>query len=234
MRFRTVPIGAYVLAGMLLAKDGIRPRGASTDYPAHLRAGSVTVAAAVIPAERVHKLFAADLNRAGYQVIEIGVFPEPGAEADVAADDFMLGNGSGSAAVRPASARTVAAVVDQKDNPPRGKQKDVDIYTTASIGYDSAGTYDPPTGRRKGAVYTSAGVGVGAPAAGGPAPYPKATRDPALLEQELWDKSLPEGKTSIAVAGYLFFPKSSGSKKNVELTWYAPGGVVRVVVPTGK
>jgi len=32
----------------------------------------------------------------------------------------------------------------------------------------------------------------------------------AAVEQELWAKSLPDGKTKVPVAGYLYFPKPSG------------------------
>jgi hypothetical protein len=41
------------------------------------------------------------------------------------------------------------------------------------------------------------------------------------MEQELWEKSLPDGKTTRAVAGYLYFPKPSSKSKNAtwELRW---------------
>jgi len=57
-------------------------------------------------------------------------------------------------------------------------------------------------------------VGVGVGKSGGP-PDPGVTdRDRAAMQQELEDKSLPEGKATSAVAGYLYFPKPRGKAKN--------------------
>ena len=47
-------------------------------------------------------------------------------------------------------------------------------------------------------------------------------RDRAAFEQELEEKSPPEGKAASPVAGYLFFPRPRGKVKNaaIELTYY--------------
>jgi hypothetical protein len=212
-------LSLFAVCCVLWADDGIHPRAASADYPAHARAGDVTVAAALVPADQARKLFAADLNRAGYVVVEIGVFPEAGAGVQITADDFMLRT------ARPASARAVADTVDRKENPSRGKQGGVGVNTGATIGYESGSGNDPVSGRRRG-VYTSTSVGVDS----GTPRYPVAGRDPAVLERELADKALPEGKTAHAVAGYLYFPKPAGKNVDYELTWYAPAGAVRMIV----
>ena len=49
------------------------------------------------------------------------------------------------------------------------------------------------------------------------------------MQQELDDKSLPEGKTTQAVAGYLYFPKPSGRAKIAafDLTYCGAAGQVK-------
>ncbi len=209
---------------------GIRPRGSSADYPAHESAGGITVGAAMIPAERARKLFATDLNGGGYLAVEVGVYPEAGKEAAISADDFLLRSISSGDTVRAASARAIASILQQKNAPKPGKASDVTVYPSANIGYESGG-YDPVTGRRTRGVYTGAGVGVGVgePRPPGPA---STDRDRVTMQQELEDKGLPEGRTSRAVAGYLYFPKLSTKDKNgaYELAYYGPGGQVKLRV----
>ena len=40
------------------------------------------------------------------------------------------------------------------------------------------------------------------------------TQKRATISQELWEKSLPDGKTAQPVAGYLYFPKPPGRAKD--------------------
>ena len=53
------------------------------------------------------------------------------------------------------------------------------------------------------------------------------------IGQELWEKSLPDGKTSRTVAGYLYFPKPSGKAKNAawELRYEPASGRVKLPLP---
>jgi hypothetical protein len=214
-------LAAGCASAMLWAGDGIHPRAASADYPVEARAGDVTVAAAIVPAAQARKIFGADLNRAGYVVVEIALFPDAGAGLQIAADDFMLRNAP------PASARAVADVIDRKDNPSHGKPGGPQVYTAVTVGYETGSAGGPVYGRRHG-VYTSTSVGVGNP------PYPGPVHDPAALEHDLADKALPEGNTARAVAGYLYFPKPAGRNADYELTWYAAAGAVRMMVPAAK
>ena len=228
-----------LLACLLLAGDvsGIRPRESSADYTAHQKVPGATVAAAVIPPDQVKKLFATDLNAGGYIVIEVGIYPEGGAEIDVSSGDFLLRVGSNPAIVRNASPRAIAAALQRPSKPPEIRRKnDINVYPTATIGYES-GT--DPYGRRRSGVYTAAGVGVGIgddPAASAP-PRPASTdRDLTTMEQELADKALPEGKTTRTVAGYLYFPKPTAKQKNAsyEITWYGSDRQVHLTIPAAK
>jgi len=215
------------LAATVLLADGsrgIRPRGDAADYPSHATAPEVALGAAMIPPSQVKKLFATDLNGGGYIVVEVSVYPEAGHEVDVAPGDFLLQMGPNSETLRAVSPAAIAAILQKKNTPPPPpKRGDITVVPTATIGYESGG-YDPVTGQRTHGVYTGVGVGVGVGGAGAPpVAGPAATdRDRGTMQQELEDKALPEGKTTMPVAGYLYFPKPVGKLKNPasELTWY--------------
>ena len=218
-------LSGCALAATLLFADGgagIRPRGSGADYQAHESAAGLTIAASLIPPDQVHKLLATDLNGVGYLVVEIAVYPDPGREVDLKSGDFMLQIGPNSETVRAASPLAIASILQRKNTPQPPRPGDITVVPTATIGYESGG-YDP-AGRRTRGVYTGAGVGVGIGGAGTPPPPgPAATdRDRATMQQELEDKALPEGKTTAAVAGYLYFPRPSGKAKKpaAQLTYY--------------
>jgi hypothetical protein len=228
-----------LLAGLLLAGDtgGMRPRESSADYTAHQTVSGVTLAAAVIPPDQVKKLFATDLNAGGYIVIELAIYPEAGNEIDVSSGDFLLRVGSNPAIVRNASAGAIAAALQRKSKPPDIRRKsDINVYQTATIGYE---TGTDAYGRRRSGVYTAASVGVGVgddPNASAP-PRPASTdQDRMTMEQELADKALPDGKTTRAVAGYLYFPKPTVRQRNTAyaITWYGIDRQVRLTIPAAK
>jgi hypothetical protein len=212
--------------GLLLASNGMRPRGSPADYPAHLISDGVTIAAAVVPPSEVRKRFATDLNGGGYTVIEVALYPESGREVDVSAGDFMLSAAGESSAISPVSARSIAGVLDRK-NSPRHRDTDVDV----TIGYET-GT-DPVTGRRINGVYTGVGVANGPAGTLGP---PLAGPDPWTMQQELEERSLPEGKITKPVAGYLYFPKLSKKSKSAgyDLIYYGANSRVRLLIPAAK
>jgi hypothetical protein len=195
----------------------------------------VTVAATVVPPDRVKKLFATDLNAGGYIVIEIAIYPEADNEIDVSSGDFLLRVGSNPDIVRNASASAIAAALQRKSKPPEIRRKsDISVYSTATVGYES-GT--DPSGRRRSGVYTAAGTAVDVgDDPGAPAPPRSASTDRATIEQELADKALPEGKTTRTVAGYLYFPKPTGRQKNAayEITWYGNDRQVHLTIPAAK
>ena len=49
------------------------------------------------------KLFATDLNKAGYTVVEVAIYPESERPVNISSGDFLLQVGTESAAVRPVS-----------------------------------------------------------------------------------------------------------------------------------
>jgi DNA-binding winged helix-turn-helix (wHTH) protein len=89
---------------------------------------------------------------------------------------------------------------------------------------------DPVTGRRRSGTVTETetGVGVGAPpprpcrgyecdptATVPPLSQPSQVPNANAVSQDLWEKSLPDGQTVHAVAGYLYFPKPARKAKGV-------------------
>jgi hypothetical protein len=114
--------------------------------------------------------------------------------------------------------------------------KQSDLYTTKGVTISRVPTVDPATGRqtRTTVIGTEEGVGNGAPLNSVPAAGPTV----GAMEQERWAKSLPEGKTAVPVAGYLYFPKPrdfpkpSGRKDGVwELTMDGAAGRVKLSPP---
>ena len=210
-----------------LANNGIRPRGSPADYPAHVTSDGVTIASAVVPAAQVRKIFAMDLNRGGYVVVEVAVYPESGGEVDVSSGDFMLSATGESSAIPPVSARSIAGVLDRKNSPQRSRDTNVGV----AIGYET-GT-DPVTGQRRSGTYTGVAVANGPPGTLGP---PPTGPDPWTMQQELEERSLPDGKSTQPVAGYLYFPKLSKKSRNggYDLTYYGVSSKIRLSIPAAK
>jgi hypothetical protein len=216
-------------AASSLVADGIRPRTDSADYPARATSKGITIAAAAVAPDRVKKLFATDLNSAGYVVLEVAIYPDSGRDIDVIWSDFLLRIDSDSSGVRPAAPRAIAAQIDRKSSPHPRTGRGVDVYESTTIGYESG--RDPVTGRPVRGVYTASGVGVGSGTPG--ASSGPTGPDPRMVRDELEKLALPQGRTTQPVAGYLYFPKSSGKvKKTVfELTYYGEDGKIRVFIP---
>src|SRR5689334_17931663 len=77
---------------------------------------------------------------------------------------------------------------------------------------------------------TGAGVGVGL---GGNCPQPASTdRDRSAMETELQEKALPEGPSTQAAAGYLYFP--APRRKDAAYDLEATLGGEKFLLPLGR
>jgi hypothetical protein len=239
----------YLLVSVMIltaGSPGIRPRADAGSYPAHRENADFSIGAVLLAPEQVKTMFKADLNHS-YVVIEVGVFPAPTKDVDLYPNDFTLSVGEKSTALRPVSADTIAEVLAGKQEPPRvGGPHDINTSAGVSIGH---GSYpDPVTGRRTSGTVTEtdAGVGVGGPAprscrgydCDSTSPIPPATqRSPTqtanVISQDLWEKSLPDGKAVHPIAGYLYFPKPSRKAKDAswELRYENADGKTRLPLP---
>jgi hypothetical protein len=224
---------AFIFASAILASGssaGLKPRPSPSDYPNHESGKSATVAATLLTPDQVKSTFSTDMSH--YIVVEVGVYPAAGQTVDLSSGDFALRIGAQGEIVRAANPRAIAASIQRKNAPQPSRASDITLYPTATIGVAS-GT-DPMTGRRTRGVYTDTGVGVGI-GGGGPmeAPRPASTdRAREVMQQELSDKSLPDGKTADPVAGYLYFPMTPKARNSgLELQYFAVSGKLRVALP---
>jgi len=178
---------------------GSVPRSSADRYHSHASLDGTSVGANILTPKQVQKAFVADLNRCCI-VVEFAFYPAKGKDPhDLSLDDFALYISGSDVGTKPQSATVVAASLQKKV----GSGPPVSVSGGATVGYES-GTYtDPNTGQptRGHSVYTGTEVNVS-----DPKPTPGSTeRDRQIMETELSQKGLPQGKTTTPVAGYLYF-----------------------------
>jgi hypothetical protein len=189
-----------------------------------MRKRTARLGAEFLPKKQASKVFAADVNSC-YLVVQVAVYPEKGDTVDLSLFDFSLVEVKTDNSVRPESPTTVAARLEQTKNPPRG----VGVVTSGAVGYESGTYIDPVTGQavHVRGVSTSAGVGV---SNGNSVPADVADHDREMIERELYEKGLPEGKVSVPVAGYLYFALPN-AKKNAKYQLVYSGRSEPLILP---
>jgi hypothetical protein len=180
---------------------GSVPRSSASRYHSHAQSDGASVGVEILTPKQVQKAFVADLNRCCI-VVEFAFYPGKGKDPhDLSLDDFALYVSGSDMGTKPQSATVVSASLQKKAD----SGSPVSVQSGATVGYES-GTYtDPNTGQptRVHGVYTATEVGVGV---GHPNPVPGSTeRDRQIMETELNQKGLPQGKAEAPVAGYLYF-----------------------------
>jgi hypothetical protein len=226
MTIRLSSLYLILTIGSALAADGIDPRASAGDYPAHLATSKVAIGAAYVTPAQVRKIFGDDLDKHGYVVFEVGMFPVDATQTDVSPDDFKLRQGKDPSVVRASGPHAIAADVHPKSPQDPQAPKKVNVTSTEVIGYQ--------TGTAGHGVYTASGVGVNNyPTAPPPAPA-QSGNDQAGLRQQLEEKSLSDVKTNKPVAGYVFFPKPTGGKHaDFELMYFGLDGQVSLTLSPG-
>jgi len=219
----------FLLSACLFAETGIRARATLSDYPCH----EAPLGVAILSPDQTKKLFAVDLTKMGYIVVEIGIYPDR--DVEVAARDFLLRDPVDGTTYRPVTASAIAGKIEDKKTgkttPPKIPDW-IQVGGSQTVGY-STGTYN---GRRTGGVYTEStvGVGVGNPQVPPPPPPSKhKDKDPMSVQAELESAALPEGRLGHPVAGYLYFP-APPKKAALELTWYAADAQIHLTLPATK
>jgi hypothetical protein len=231
---RLASFAIFCSLAVLAETRGLRPRGGVADYRAHDQQDGIAVAADVMDSEEVRHAFASAIYN-GYVVVEVAVYPEPGKSVDLSAMDFALRVSGHPSPIRPSSARTIASVLQRKAGRPPNPS-DVTLYPSVGVGYETGG-YDPVYGTRRGGWRTSTGVAVATGGTGNGQPPPASTdRDRSTMEAELDDKALPEGVTSKAVAGYLYFPMPAKKKPSdvIALDYHGEAAKVHLAFPAGS
>jgi hypothetical protein len=219
-----LPISAQDSGQSRERHEGTAPRASAAKYRSHAEKDEFSLGAEFLPKKQASKVFAADVNSCCL-VVQVAVYPEKDNTVDLSLFDFSLVEVKTDNSVRPESPTTVAARLEKKKNPPHG----VDVATYGRVGYES-GTYaDPVTGQpvHVQGVSTSAGVGV---ANGNSVPPDIADHDREMIERELYEKGLPEGKVSVPVAGFLYFALPN-AKKNAKYQLVYSGRSEPIILP---
>jgi hypothetical protein len=213
--------------------SGIAPRNSPAAYPVMETAPGITVACAVLTPAQIKKLFPMNLDSAGYVVVEVGLFPDKDTQITVDPDQFRLQIGDDRTLRSPVPPSQI--VTERRSGKPHVPPRlpgNVPVSTTTTIGYESGGPY------HRGGVYTGASTTVGTPGSSIPnAPDPRTvSQDPADIERDLVDNELAAGKSTVPVAGYLYFSKPKRKQRNpmFELTYRGAGAVVHLKVPSVK
>ncbi len=202
---------------------GVPARSTPGDYRTHIQVNGITYAASVIPQSEVKRIFAFDISK-NYVVFEVAVYPG-NANAVLDPDGFVVRVPRSLDLERSADSMTVASVV-QQENLPKPPPRVGPVSASTEVGYESE--TDPYSGRRVHGTYTDTQVGITAGGDPGPPPLPGPggyPQDRRLLENQLWDKSLPAGQIRRPTAGYLYFPVSLIKKKSnglYQLQYLAP------------
>ncbi|MEI9973889.1 MAG: hypothetical protein WDO73_18650 [Ignavibacteriota bacterium] len=220
MKIRPVLLCLLATIAVAFAGDGIPSRGSAEDYSAHIVSGSVAIGATYVTPAQVKKIFGEDLDKRGYLVFEVGMFPQGNGEVEVSPDDFKLRQGKESSVVRAATPHMVAGDAHPQRQPDKNIPGNVHVYTA-----DTIGVYRGPNGQK--GVYTDTSATVTNYPAPQPPPPSGGAVDNSKLEQLIEDKSLPDTKTKRDVAGYIFFPKPSTDKRaDFELIYFGLDGEV--------
>ena len=219
-----LPISAQDSGQSRERHEGTAPRVSAAKYRSHAEKAGLSLGGEFLTKKQASKVFAANVNSCCL-VVQVAVYQEKDDTVDLSLFDFSLVEVKTDNSVRPESPITVAARLEQKKSPPRG----VDVITSGAVGYESGTYIDPVTGQpvHVHGVSTSAGVGV---SNGNSVPADIADQDREMIQRELYEKGLPEGKVSVPVAGYLYFALPN-AKKNAKYQLVYSGRSEPLILP---
>jgi hypothetical protein len=218
------------LSTLAAGGDGRTPRSSSSEYPVHQDVKTATIAAVRVSPEQLNKTFPADFSKK-YVVVEVAIYPKDGAAVDVATMDFVLKLADSES--RPDTPEEVAGLWRPHTAHPDVTSKRPHVTTETGV-IVASGT-DPVTGRRQTATGTYEKVGVSnGDDPNRPVTYPTgaSSADADRMEAQLSKWTLPDGKTTSPVAGYLYFPvPAKKSKGALELEYAHENSSANLTVP---
>jgi hypothetical protein len=221
---------SFWLTGIYLAsiasgdETGVSPRAKPSDYPAREKTSATTLAATVVPANRIKKMLSEEIGKS-YIAIEVAIYPENGQTFDVDLLDFsLIVEDQVAHRSRP---RDVAIPWPEANN----RRNDRGPAVESEAGVIFSRHQDPVTGRARTNVETWEGVGVSNyPTVADPAP-PRRAPTSADIEEKVRQVSLPEISASTPIAGYLFFRHDAKKYGPLELVYAKDGVSVRLKLP---
>jgi hypothetical protein len=206
---------SLLLAGSLIcsavwAQNPPAPRASAKDYASSVQESQYSIGARLLSKTQVQNSFATPLS-GRYLVVEVGFFPADGKSIGLQSSGFSLRGVDAKSSVTPASPEEIASILQKTPK----SSRDVTLYPTANVGYESWPVYTGTGVKRVGGPVYGAGMGVGID--------PKTSQattdsDRKTMQTELADKSLKSGDVSSPVAGYLYFPMT-GKDKDLRLQY---------------
>src|SRR5215472_9683758 len=217
MSRRTLLVLALVTAASLAAGPrGTVPKAGANHYAAHSEKGGVSVGATLLTSDEVHKAFVSEVNRCCL-VVEVAFYPVKDKPQEVSLDDFSVRVAGSDTAVKPSTAKVVAASIQKSAE----SQRDITVSPSVGVGYES-GPYAHGT-------YRQVGVAVAVSEPGSHSGSSERDRD--TMQTELSEKGLPEGTASAPVAGYLYFPLTKKKNTTLQLECALNGNKVVLTLP---
>ncbi len=193
-------LATVFLASLAIAGDsGVPPKPQPGDYPAHASAKTATIAAAIVPPDRVKKIFDSDTAK-NYVVVEVAIYPQDNRAFNVDLIDFELN--TGEQFVRASEPGIMAS------NPPASKRPTLGAggpTVMAETGIYVSRETDPTTGRPRTSTGTYQGVAVTNYPTQDPQPPPAPSPKQGDIDAKLLQMALPSGTALDPVAGYLYF-----------------------------
>src|SRR5579864_6461259 len=217
MRVRTAVL--VVLAARMFAGDGVHPLASASEYPVHQDLKDATLAATLVPADQVRKIFSADIAR-DWMVVEVAVFPGDGKSFDV--DGYAFNLKIGDRFSRSENGVDVAGIGAPHGPDNRGPEPKVHVDQAAGIdighsNYPQGQPGNYPPGNYPAGSQNPQGQGprttVGTWESTTVSNYPQQPAgtasssgpDPREMAARLREKELTEGIARQPVAGYLYF-----------------------------
>lgn len=200
-------------SSLAFAQNPPAPRASVKDYQASQVESQYSIGAKLLSKTQIQNSFATPL--AGrYVVVEVGFYPaDSNKTIDLERSSFALVTSDSKSSVTPATPEEIASILQKRP----ASSRDVTLYPTANVGYQSYPVYTGNGGVRQvgGPVY-GAGMGVGVGTTTSPA---TTDSDRKTMETELSDKELKSGDISSPVVGYLYFPVTGKEKGNYQLQY---------------
>jgi len=193
------------------------PKAAANRYPVHAEKAGVSVGAALLTSDEARKAFVSEVNRCCV-VVEVALYPVKDKLQIVSLDDFSVRVTGSETAVKPSSAKVVAASIQKSAE----SQRDITVSPSVGVGYESG-----PYGGH--GTYREVGVAVGVSEPGSHSG--SSDRDRDTMQTELSEKGLPEGTASAAVAGYLYFSLTKKKNATLQLEYVLNGEKIVLTLP---
>lgn len=207
-----------VIAAAAIADTGTAVKSGPSEYQAHEALQGAVIAASILPADQVAKIFSSAVSK-NFVVVDMAVFPERGRTFDVSAIDFSLNTSLA------ATASEVAWHGKKQPSLDPRIPSSQPVNVTTEVGVAVGSRTDPVTGRTQHGVGTYGGVAVdNYPRPAAPASTSSSADNTYVIEGKLRGYELQDGPASAPISGYLYFPIVRKHKGDALVLEYSRSG----------